>query len=40
MKGGSLKKISLRETLTQDTSSMGDMAVELTAIEYTRKINL
>ena len=35
MKRGSLKKISLRETPTKDTSSMGDMAVELTEIEHT-----
>ena len=35
MKRGSLKKISLRDVPNQDTSSMGDMAEELTAIEQT-----
>jgi hypothetical protein len=35
MKRGSLKKISLRDAPNQDTSNMGDMAGELTAIEHT-----
>jgi hypothetical protein len=35
MKRGSLKKISLRDVPNQDTSSMGDMAEELTAIQHT-----
>jgi hypothetical protein len=35
MKRGSLKKISLRDVPNLDTSSMGDIAEELTAIEHT-----
>jgi hypothetical protein len=35
MKRGSLKKISLRDVPNQDTSSMGEMAEELSAIVRT-----